>query len=149
MVAAAGLAHLMGVLLSSMVVFKKIVTSTSVMLVTVVLVSSSFIVEPLLTSGWLISINAIVYVAGMAAVFAIGDVMVKEFLGIDRMANALGWMGFLSGVFRFFSGFVPGWIYDHSGSYDLAFFCLGAVQMVSAVPLLCLCLHNSNPCRKS
>ncbi|XP_038059528.1 monocarboxylate transporter 12-like [Patiria miniata] len=143
MVTAAGLGYLATSLLVSLAVFKELVSSTSAMLVSIVVVSASFLIEPWMTSGWMMSANACVYMAGMGTVFGLGDVMVKEFIGFERMANAFGWMGFISGLFRFFSGFVPGWIYDHSGSYDAAFVGLGAVQLVTAFPLLWMCLRNS------
>ncbi|XP_038061750.1 monocarboxylate transporter 12-like [Patiria miniata] len=136
MVTLAGVGHLVGTVVVSVVLFKEKVASTSAMLVSSLLLAVPFFLDPWLNSGWSLSLGGLFVMSAVGSVYALSDIMVKEYFGYEKMASAYGWMGFFSGIFRVSSGFIPGWIYDHSGSYDLAFIILGTIQITSLVPLL-------------
>ena len=84
------------------------VTSINASILCIVLVSVSLFVEPWLITGWMVAGNAVLFAGAMGSLLGLCDVMTKEFLGYEKMASALGWMGFISGIFRVFSGFIPG-----------------------------------------
>ncbi|XP_022085044.1 monocarboxylate transporter 12-like isoform X2 [Acanthaster planci] len=136
MVTVAALFQLVITLLGSAAVYTEKVQVTSVMTVSVTLVAVAFFVDPWTTSWWSVSANAALFVSSMGLVFNLAEIMVKEFIGVEKMANALGWIGFLSGTVRPLAGFIPGWIYDNTGGYGKAFCILGAMQITALVPLV-------------
>ena len=40
--------------------------------------------------------------------YSLCDVLVKEILGSERLANAYGWVYFITGIVMIFAGFIPG-----------------------------------------
>ncbi|XP_038063997.1 monocarboxylate transporter 12-like [Patiria miniata] len=145
MVSVAAVFQLVTFTLGGIALYKEKMTSSSAMMVSVGLVAVSFLIDPWVTSWWSVSANAALFVSSMGMVFTMVDFMVKELLGVDKMADAFGWMGFLSGLIRPLAGFIPGWIYDHTGSYDTAFVILGVIQITALIPLLIKRLKNMWP----
>ncbi|XP_022085897.1 monocarboxylate transporter 13-like isoform X4 [Acanthaster planci] len=70
------------------------------------------------------------------ALYALTDVLTKELLGRERLTSAFAWIGALGVPAKLLAGFLPGWLYDSSGSYDLAFIIMGASPTVAAIPLV-------------
>ncbi|XP_022102627.1 monocarboxylate transporter 12-like isoform X2 [Acanthaster planci] len=136
MATVAGLGYIMGITIASLAMFKEKVTSSVAFLLSLALFGISFIIDPWMNSVWLVSANAVLLMMGNASMWAASDVIMKEVLGAEKMANAYGWIGLFSGMCRPIAGFLPGWIFDQTGSYNLAFVIIGIIEMTALLPFI-------------
>ncbi|XP_022089767.1 monocarboxylate transporter 9-like [Acanthaster planci] len=144
MVTVAGIGGLAGTFLASFVVYTEKLTTTAATVVATILAALPHIVNCWMVTDWLLMANAFVLLTGVGAVFTLVAVMLKEYLGQDRLAQAMGWSNFFAGLFRCLGGFIPGFVYDHTGSYDFGFAVIGILQLIVMVPLL---LKSLRSCR--
>ncbi|XP_038061035.1 monocarboxylate transporter 12-like [Patiria miniata] len=105
------------------------------LLLTIILDSVTLLVIPWMNSYWLMMANAFVCLGAHGTTISFSDVYIREMVGTKHLIHAFSWTELMSAIFTISLGFVPGWIYDQTGSYDLAFVILGCI---SALPLAAL-----------
>ncbi|XP_022108569.1 monocarboxylate transporter 12-like isoform X2 [Acanthaster planci] len=108
------------------------------MVLTIITSSITLLVTPWINTYWPMMVNAFLFFGSSGTLFTLNDLYTRELLGVDLLASAFSWMELLAAVFSFSLGFVPGWMYDQTGSYDWAFFILGCI---STLPLVALMLE--------
>ncbi|XP_022094025.1 monocarboxylate transporter 12-like isoform X2 [Acanthaster planci] len=64
------------------------------------------------------------------------QVFLKKTVGVERLANSLGWTNVISGFVRLGAGFFPGWIYDQTMSYYFSFVMIGCVSAICPTVLI-------------
>ncbi|XP_022104082.1 monocarboxylate transporter 12-like [Acanthaster planci] len=94
---------------------------------------------PWMNSYWLMMVNALLFNGFIGGQASLGDIYTRELLGAEELVSAFGWMDLLSATIQIAFGFFPGWIYDQTGSYDVAFVILG---FISLLPLASLFLEK-------
>ncbi|XP_038057072.1 monocarboxylate transporter 2-like [Patiria miniata] len=74
---------------------------------------------------------------GFALEYQAVDVMVRFLVNDDRLVSVLGWQGVFSGAAGTIGGLMPGWIYEWTGSFSIAFCVYGGVTLLSIPLFLC------------
>ncbi|XP_022095691.1 monocarboxylate transporter 12-like isoform X2 [Acanthaster planci] len=98
--------------------------------------TATYCTTPWLSSYTTVMISAFLIMTADGFISCLIDVLVKQLLGVDLLSSAYGWMGILTTLLSFTLGFLPGWIYDTTGSFNAAFVFLCCVQASSLVTLL-------------
>ncbi|XP_038065005.1 monocarboxylate transporter 12-like [Patiria miniata] len=106
------------------------------MVLMITLGSLSLLITPWVNSYWLMMIDAVVYFGGAGVLVALNDLYTRELLGTDLLACAFAWMELVTAMLSFSLGFLPGWMYDQTGSFDLAFLILGCISFLPLVALI-------------
>ncbi|XP_071806976.1 monocarboxylate transporter 13-like [Asterias amurensis] len=97
-----------------------------------------FFATPWLNLYWELMLSAVLVLFSVGAVLCLFEVLFKQILGVELLTGALGWAGITIAVLRFTLVFIPGLMYDLSGSYNGAFIFLGVMQSLCLIPLGCL-----------
>ncbi|XP_038056967.1 monocarboxylate transporter 9-like [Patiria miniata] len=100
--------------------------------------TAGLIIDPWMNSNWQIICCGIMVLPFVGVSFNLTDVITKELLGKDQLVNAFGWLGLKAALLRIIVGFIPGWIYDQTGSYDAAFVMIGFLESLSLIGLIVL-----------
>ncbi|XP_038069412.1 monocarboxylate transporter 12-like [Patiria miniata] len=137
-VTVAGVGGLLGRLAQGILMDRKIIPLFPLTAITITVCSASFCATPFLTSYWLMMTSSLTIATFSGALYCLQDVICKQVLGVNLLAGAFGWTGITSATMDFALGFIPGWIYDTTGSYTTAFIFLGSVQFIPMFPLLIL-----------
>ncbi|XP_038073186.1 monocarboxylate transporter 12-like isoform X2 [Patiria miniata] len=103
--------------------------------IVIVVGSLTFVTVPWMNSYWLMMSNAFLCFGAIGATGALSDLFTRELLGVDLLVTAFSWMQLLSGAILFSVGFFPGWMYDQTGSFDMAFVIAGCVWASSLLAL--------------
>ena len=90
------------------IVDRGIVGLRSMLAVNIALCFAVLIWTPWAVAYWSTAASACVYVASVGVIANLFDVIVRDILGEDRMACALGWCSLIGGVLKFTIGFFPG-----------------------------------------
>ena len=77
-------------------------------MICVVIDSASYLASPWLTSYWLLMTSAILILFNDGIISCQYDVLVKQYLGVELLAGAFGWIGLSSGLMTLVTGFLPG-----------------------------------------
>ncbi|XP_022081215.1 monocarboxylate transporter 12-like isoform X3 [Acanthaster planci] len=85
---------------------------------------------------WLMMVDAFFHYGFVGVVSSLCDIYTRELVGIDNLGSALSWMELMAAILQLAFGFFPGWIYDETGSFDLAFFVMGGMLTLPLVSLL-------------
>ncbi|XP_078681752.1 monocarboxylate transporter 12-like [Branchiostoma floridae x Branchiostoma belcheri] len=64
-------------------------------------------------------------------------VLVREYTGVARLFNGIGWTLLAGGTAYLLGAPIAGWLYDATGNYNISFFSAGSI-IVSSLILLCL-----------
>ncbi|XP_033102601.1 monocarboxylate transporter 12-B-like isoform X2 [Anneissia japonica] len=79
-------------------------------------------------------------------------ILTREIVGIQNFPNALGMLLFTTAFINVVAGFITGWIYDLSGSYNTAFFIMGSFYILGCfviiVPTVGLKYKKARTCSK-
>ena len=76
--------------------------------ITLALVGAYYVLNPLLTSYWLIVANQAVYGCSIGLAWLFYDVILYETVGMDRFASAMGWIALKCGISRVLFLYLPG-----------------------------------------
>ncbi|XP_022082515.1 monocarboxylate transporter 12-like [Acanthaster planci] len=136
MVTVAGVGHLAGILVSSLLVFKGILSSMGCLMLAIPFTAVPLCIDTWMTSRWLMAANATVLMLALGCSFTMSTVVLKEVLGDEIFPAALGWTTFFAGLFKLLGGFLPGWVFDHSGSFEVGFAIIGALQFTPFIPII-------------
>ncbi|XP_071784886.1 monocarboxylate transporter 13-like [Asterias amurensis] len=131
----AGFANFFGKVIQGLFVDSKLVTSNSLLCATAFVAGLCLMLDPLAGTFAGRFVLGVVYGLAVGTLFPLGVTVLKDLVGESRFILALGWCTFIMGMLRMPMGFIPGLLYDVSGSYDASFISLGAVEMLP-VPLL-------------
>ncbi|XP_022103231.1 uncharacterized MFS-type transporter YbfB-like isoform X2 [Acanthaster planci] len=132
---AAAVGFSFGTLIWSPFIDRGLIKSSTAIIITSLVLTLSFVVDPWVHDVIGYAITAFVCGLFSSALYTLTDVITKEIVDNDRLVAAFGWMrAFFFG--RLIAGFVPGWIYDMRGSYDLAFIVIGLIPTFSLLPLV-------------
>ncbi|XP_038077330.1 monocarboxylate transporter 12-like [Patiria miniata] len=137
-IAIGGIGGLLGKLVQGILVDRGVVSIVLLMGITLIISSAAFCVTPWLTSYWPMMTSTVVILTCSGALCCLLDVLSKQVLGVELPAGAFGWTAFTSAIVDVAIGFIPGWIYDSTGSYTTAFIFIGSVQFLPIFPLLIL-----------
>ncbi|XP_038047845.1 monocarboxylate transporter 12-like [Patiria miniata] len=135
-VTAAGIGNIVFKLVLGVVVDRGMLKLRPAMAAVIVMSCVSFVIVPWVTSYWMTLTNAVVFYGSCGAISSLIDIFTRELLGVDLLISAFSWMEVMTALVSLGFGFFPGWIYDQTGSYDLAFVSLGCVWALSLVALL-------------
>ncbi|XP_038047674.1 uncharacterized protein LOC119721432 [Patiria miniata] len=117
------------------VVDRGLVSNVTAIFATLAVHAVSFLVDPWLMSSLPLAVSTSSLIASGSLMYALVDRQVRDVYGAERMASCFGLMSFLTSPAKLLGGFMPGWIYDATGSYDNAFIILGLTGLAAAVPL--------------
>ncbi|XP_038075963.1 monocarboxylate transporter 11-like [Patiria miniata] len=134
--AAAGVANLVAKVAHGPVVDRGWMGLRTMMVVTITVAAACLFTDPWMNTYWWLMVNAVVFMGAAGVIGALLDVYTKDLLGADYLVSAFSWMGVLSGFATTSLGFLPGWMYDVSGSYDGAFILMGGIWSVSLVVMV-------------
>ncbi|XP_071806915.1 monocarboxylate transporter 13-like [Asterias amurensis] len=135
----AGITNIFSRALHGILVDRKILTATHLLTIAAVVAAGSLIVDPLLKTFATLTIASLTYGLASGVYFPISVVVVKNAVGVEKFANALGWSYGFAGIGRMLAGFITGWLFDQYGSYDVSFIVLGLVQSVAVFLMLIIC----------
>ncbi|XP_022104125.1 monocarboxylate transporter 12-like [Acanthaster planci] len=91
---------------------------------------------PWVNAYWLLIFNAFIFNGFIGGQESLGDIYARELLGAEELVTAFSWMDLLSAIIHVAFGFVPGWIFDQTGSFDIAFVLLGFISLLPLVSLV-------------
>ncbi|XP_038044962.1 monocarboxylate transporter 12-like isoform X2 [Patiria miniata] len=133
---AAAVGYFLGAIVWAPFIDRDMVKCSTAIIISSLFLTLSFVVDPWVTD--IPSCVFVTFVCGLfaSAVYTLVDVLVKDIFEMDRLVSAFAWVKFFLFVPRLFGGFVPGWVYDTRGSYDLAFIVIGLVPTICLVPLI-------------
>ncbi|XP_038076715.1 monocarboxylate transporter 12-like [Patiria miniata] len=139
---AAAVGYSIGGIIWAPFIDRDILKCSTAIIVSSLALSLSFFVDP-----WVNDIPGnvfITFVCGLfaSALYTLVDVMTRDVFKQDRLVSAYGWVRFWLFIPRLLAGFVPGWIYEARGSYDLAFIVIGLVPSLCLLPLIIGLLRN-------
>ncbi|XP_038063055.1 monocarboxylate transporter 12-like [Patiria miniata] len=134
----AGIANLFGTISQGLITDRGVMSSWTLVAVCLVMSSVSYLASSLLTSYWAMMTSAVLILFIEGVLSCQTDVLVKQVLGVELLAGAFGWIGLKVTLLLVALGFLPGLVYDLTGSYTAAFLLIGSVQAVPLVPLLML-----------
>ncbi|XP_038063392.1 monocarboxylate transporter 12-like [Patiria miniata] len=134
----AGVANLFGTISQGPITDRGVMSSWTLVAVCLVMSSVSYLASSLLTSFWPMMTSAVLILFSDGVLSCQMDVLVKQVLGVELLAGAFGWIGLKVTLLLVALGFLPGLVYDLTGSYTAAFLLIGSVQAVPLVPLLIL-----------
>ncbi|XP_022083222.1 monocarboxylate transporter 13-like isoform X2 [Acanthaster planci] len=133
--AAAGVSNLIFKIGHGPLVDRGWVSLRAMLAVTTAVAAVCLFTDPWLDSYWTVMANAVCFMGASGTIGALLDVYTKDLLGADNLVSAFSWMGVLSGVVTISFGFLPGWIYDVSDSYNGAFILMGCIWCVSLLAM--------------
>ncbi|XP_072040504.1 monocarboxylate transporter 11-like [Amphiura filiformis] len=133
---AAGFANLIGHVIYIPFVSRNIISVRGCIYISGAVAAISLFVDKFTVTITTISIANVLYMCAAGVAYPLCDVVLKSVVGSESLAKAFGWRLAISGLVRLLPGFLLGWIYDHTGSYDAAFFFLGAVQAFGVIVLV-------------
>ncbi|XP_038071499.1 monocarboxylate transporter 13-like [Patiria miniata] len=107
----------------------------------IVVCSFALLITPWVDLYWLMIVNAFVFFGASGILSVMSDLYTRELLGVELLACAFSWMNLIGAMLNFCLGFIPGWIYDQTGSYDFAFFILGCITALSLMALMLEWIH--------
>ncbi|XP_038063420.1 monocarboxylate transporter 12-like [Patiria miniata] len=134
----AGIANLFGKISQGLITDRGVMSSWTLVAVCLVMSSVSYLASSLLTSYWPMMTSAVLILFSDGILSCQTDVLVKQVLGVELLAGAFGWIALKVTLLLVALGFLPGLVYDLTGSYTAAFLLIGSVQAVPLVPLLML-----------
>ncbi|XP_038066413.1 monocarboxylate transporter 12-like [Patiria miniata] len=132
---AAGAGSFVCKIASGLVVDRGLMSLRWAMSLCIVVASSTLICISWTNSYWSMMVNAFCHYGANGAVGSFCDIYTKELLGVEHLGSAMSWMELMAAVLLMAFGFFPGWIYDQTRSFDLAFVIMGGIQ---ALPLVSL-----------
>ncbi|XP_022104115.1 monocarboxylate transporter 12-like [Acanthaster planci] len=106
------------------------------LLILIIISGLALFLLPLLSSYWLMIVNAFIFNGCVGGLSSIGDIYTRELLGAEDLVSAFSWMDLITAIFQISLGFFPGWIFDQTGRYDEAFVILGFISLLPLVSLL-------------
>ncbi|XP_071804555.1 monocarboxylate transporter 12-like [Asterias amurensis] len=98
----------------------------------------TFYLTPIATSYWGMMTSSFVYLTADGVLVCMNDTLLKETIDVDKLVGAYGWIALQAGVLKLTFGFVPGVIYDASGSYGTAFMLIGGLHIFSLLAVTTL-----------
>ncbi|XP_038071621.1 monocarboxylate transporter 12-like [Patiria miniata] len=133
---AGGVGNVVFKILLGVIVDKGLLKLRPAIALMITLSSSTLLITPWVNSYWLMMVNTVIYVSSHGALVSLNDLYTRELLGTDLLACAFAWMELATAIITFSLGFFPGWMYDHTGSFDLAFFIMGCISALSLMAQL-------------
>ncbi|XP_038044229.1 monocarboxylate transporter 12-like [Patiria miniata] len=137
-VTVAGVGNLLAKVSQGFIIDAGLISCWGLMVICIIVSSLAFFVTPWLAWYWTMMLTALLVVICDGVLACLHDVLAKQVLGVELLAGAYGWMDVKATMARLFFGFIPGWIYDTTGSYNAAFIFLGCLQLVCMIPLVVL-----------
>ncbi|XP_071841915.1 monocarboxylate transporter 13-like isoform X3 [Apostichopus japonicus] len=134
---AAGVSNIIARACHGIVIDWKFLTALQMLTLSCILASATLLLDPLMQTYTLLLVGSLSYGLAGGIIFPVCVVRMKEVVGLDILANALGWSYGFAGIGRMLAAFLTGWLFDVFGNYNISFILLGAVQVI-AVLLLCL-----------
>ncbi|XP_038051284.1 monocarboxylate transporter 12-like [Patiria miniata] len=132
---AAAVGFAFGTVIWSPFIDRGLIKCSTAIIISSLALTFSFVVDPWVNEVIGYVIITFIYGLFASALYTLIDVITKDLINHDRLVSAFGWMrAFFVG--RLIAGFLPGWIYDASGTYDMAFILLGLIQTASLIPLI-------------
>ena len=104
----AAFGYLVGTVLFAPFIDRRLIQCSTGVIIASLTASASLVVDPWVNG--IPGLAAITFTFGLSlsSLFTLSDVLTKDLLGSDRLSNAFGWIGLLSGFFRLLAGFLPG-----------------------------------------
>ncbi|XP_071809494.1 monocarboxylate transporter 12-like [Asterias amurensis] len=144
-VTVAGVGDLIIKILQGVCVDRGIISHWLLMTSAIIVGSVTYCATPWLNSYWTLMSAAFLTLVSDGLLACLTDVVTKQVLGVELLAGAYGWLGLKTTMLRISMGFIPGLIYDISGSYDASFIFLGLLRAFPLLPLTLLrYFHNKN-----
>ncbi|XP_038058772.1 monocarboxylate transporter 12-like [Patiria miniata] len=133
-----GVGGLIAKLVQGFFLDRGVISSFHLTVIAVTVCSASYCATPWLTSYWPMMTSSLLIVTSSGALSCLQDVLSKQVLGVDLLVGAFGWTSFTGAILEFSLGFLPGWLFDTTGSYTTAFVFIGSMQFLPMFPLLIL-----------
>ncbi|XP_038063319.1 monocarboxylate transporter 12-like [Patiria miniata] len=133
-----GIANLFGKISQGLITDRGVISSWTLVAGFLVISSVAYVASSWLTSYWTMMTSSVLILFSDGVLSCQTDVLIKQVLGVELIAGAFGWIGLKVALLTFAFGFLPGLVYDLTGSYTAAFLLIGSVQAVPLVPLLML-----------
>ncbi|XP_038073198.1 monocarboxylate transporter 13-like [Patiria miniata] len=133
---ASGVGYFFGCVVFAPFVDRGLVKCSTAVIITSLVLSLSLVVDQWSKDTLSVTVLTVLYGLSSSSLFTLSDVLTKELLGRDRLTSAFSWIGFFGILAEFLGGFLPGWIKDTTGSYDMAFVIMGITPAVAVIPLV-------------
>ncbi|XP_038059911.1 monocarboxylate transporter 12-like isoform X2 [Patiria miniata] len=133
-----GVGGLIAKLVQGFFLDRGVMSSFHLTAIAVAICSASYCATPWLTSYWPMMTSSLLIVTSSGALCCLQDVLSKQVLGVDLLVGAFGWTAFAGAILQFSLGYLPGWLFDTTGSYTTAFVFIGSMQFLPMFPLLIL-----------
>ncbi|XP_038058769.1 monocarboxylate transporter 12-like [Patiria miniata] len=133
-----GVGGLIAKLVQGFFLDRGVISSFHLTATAVAVCSVSYCATPWLTSYWPMMTSSLLILTSSGALSCLHDVLSKQVLGVDLLVGTFGWIYFTAAILEFSLGFLPGWLFDTTGSYTTAFVFIGSLQFLPMFPLLIL-----------
>ncbi|XP_038078412.1 monocarboxylate transporter 12-like [Patiria miniata] len=137
-VAIAGVGSLLAKVCQGPLTDRGVISCWSLTSIFIVIGSATYCATPWLTSYWAMMVSALIVLFSSGVITCQTDVLIKLVLGVELLSGAFAWIGLLTATFSFTMGFLPGLLYDLTGSYTAGFTMVGVVHALPIVPLALL-----------
>ncbi|XP_038059313.1 monocarboxylate transporter 12-like isoform X2 [Patiria miniata] len=133
-----GVGGLIAKLVQGFFLDRGVISSFHLTAIAVAICSASYCATPWLTSYWPMMTSSLLILTSSGALSCLQDVLSKQVLGVDLLVGTFGWTSFTGAILVFSLGYLPGWLFDTTGSYTTAFVFIGSMQFLPMFPLLIL-----------
>ncbi|XP_038076717.1 monocarboxylate transporter 12-like [Patiria miniata] len=133
---AAAVGYFLGSIMWAPLIDRGIMKCSTAIIISSLFLSLSFVVDPWVND--IASYAVATFICGLftAALYTLQDVLTRDMFEMDRLVSAFVWGRVLLFAPGILAGFLPGWIYEARGSYDLAFIVIGLVPTLCLLPLI-------------
>ncbi|KAJ8034788.1 Monocarboxylate transporter 1 [Holothuria leucospilota] len=137
---AAGISNIFSRAFHGVVIDWKILSALQMLVLSCILASTTLLLDPLMQSYVFLMVGSLLYGLAGGIIFPVCVVRMKQVVGVDKLANALGWSYGFAGMGRMIAAFLTGWLFDYFGNYNISFILLGAVQGFAVLILFVDCI---------
>ncbi|XP_038077364.1 monocarboxylate transporter 12-like [Patiria miniata] len=133
---AAAVGYFLGSIMWAPLIDRGIMKCSTAIIVSSLFLSLSFVVDPWVND--IASYAVATFICGLftAALYTLQDVLTRDMFEMDRLVSAFVWGRLFLFAPGILAGFLPGWIYEARGSYDLAFIVIGLGPTLCLLPLI-------------
>ncbi|XP_022079697.1 monocarboxylate transporter 12-like [Acanthaster planci] len=121
-----------------------LVRCSSGIVISSLVLAASFIVDPWVDGDVGTAVNNVLFGLSISALYTLGDILTKERFGMDRLTSVFAWVRAFGFLPRLLGGFFPGWMYDTTGTYDVAYVVIGSSSILTLIPLVVQQLWKSH-----
>ncbi|XP_038071562.1 monocarboxylate transporter 2-like [Patiria miniata] len=128
--------NLLGKIVHGPLIDRKVVTRKVLLIISTTASAAALFLDRFMVTVPSMIVGQLVLGMGVGIAASLFVIVIRKVAGIKRLANSLAWASVASGLMRLLAGFVPGWIYDQTNSYNDVFLVVACVTIVCPVVVI-------------